>query len=76
MKNLKEYFIRLLLALLNKGYTKCDCNLTEIGVYKRSDLNPEFLKTIDAIEKRMIENRKKYIKDGVVTRKNNKTYKP
>ncbi len=45
---MKKYFKRLLLALLNTPY--CECDYSEAGVYKREDLNPEFLKSIDSIE--------------------------
>lgn len=45
---MKKYFKRLFLALINKSY--CDCDYSSVGVYKREDLNPEFLKIVDGIE--------------------------
>ena len=48
---MKNYFKRLLLALFNRPY--CECNYRKAGIYKREDLNPEFLKIIDDIEEKL-----------------------
>jgi len=48
---MKTYFKRLLWALFNKSYDTRD--LRSIGVFRRQDLNPEFLKTIDSIEEKL-----------------------
>jgi len=56
---MKKYFIRLFLALLNRPYC-ADCDLSGIGAFRRDQVNPEFLATIDALE----DNLKMAIKDS------------